>query len=119
MVAAATRASPRDHKHYDNEQYRTFTFLFANTLLHEIGHLLVTFLTKGRARTPVRMGALTKGYSQCSERGEAGRNLETIIFGGTMEYCHDYTHDDSQVSPQSHCFHKSETTNSGISSPLS
>lgn len=102
MVAAATRAhQTNDPSDNENKRFRTFIFLFANTFLHEIGHTLVTFLTKGQACTPRHIRATTRGYSG-EDRGEAGRNLETVIFGGTMEYYRDRADDDSQVCPR-HC----------------
>lgn len=97
MVAAMTRAEqtndPNDHEH---KRFRSFNFIFANTFLHEIGHVFLTFLTKGRTVTPCHINAEVVGYSG-EHRGEAGRNLETIILGGTLEYYRDHTDDDSQV----------------------
>ena len=102
MVAAMTRAEqtndPNDHEH---KRFRSFKFVFANTLLHEIGHVFVTFLTKGRTATPSHLQADVAGYSGEHE-GEAGRNLETIIFGGTIEYYRDHADDDSQVLSHHH-----------------
>ena len=99
MVAAATRAHrTNDPSDNENKRFRTFIFLFANTFLHEIGHTLVTFLTKGRTSTPRHIRATIRGYS-ADGRGEAGRNLEEIIFGGTMEFYRDRADDDSQVRP--------------------
>lgn len=96
MVAAATRAGQTyDPSDDENRRYRTFIFLFANAFLHEIGHTLVTFLTKGRTGTPPHIKAQVRGYSG-EFHGEAGRNLETIIFGGTLEYYLDHADDYSQ-----------------------
>ncbi|OJJ46421.1 hypothetical protein ASPZODRAFT_166693 [Penicilliopsis zonata CBS 506.65] len=63
-----------------------FQFLFATTLAHEVGgHLLVTFLSHGKALTPRRIGA--PGYFDLEGRlGEAGRKFEIWLFGGTLEY---------------------------------
>ncbi len=72
--------------------------MFANVFLHEIGHILVTFLTKGKTGTPHHVRPQLAGYS-VPGRGEAGRSLETILFGGTQEYYRDFDDDDSQVSP--------------------
>lgn len=99
MVAAGIRAAQTNNPNdYENKRFRTFIFMFANTFLHEIGHVLVTFLTKGRTWTPPRITAQVGGYSG-DFHGEAGRNLETIIFGGTMEYYLDPADDESQVRP--------------------
>ena len=68
--------------------------------LHEMAHVFVTFLTKGEAYTPVRMSAAD--YSRVQGMGEAGRNLETIIFGGTIEYRRDPNRGRDQVSLPCH-----------------
>ena len=103
MVSAVTRAGQTpENLHYDNTQFRTFVFIFANMFLHEMGHLLITFLTKGQTATPLHMGAQTGGYALRAGNGEAGRNLETIIFGGTIEYYRDHTHGAEQVRQPPH-----------------
>ena len=97
MVAALIRAEQtNDPNDYEHRRFRIFNFIFANTFLHEIAHVFVTFLTKGRTGTPRRLRAEVTGYSG-EDRGEAGRHLETIIFGGTLEYYRDHADDDSQV----------------------
>ena len=99
MVEAATRAHrTNDLCDHENRRFRTFLFMFANVLLHEIGHVLVTFLTKGKTGTPQHVRPQLAGYSMPGT-GEAGRSLETILFGGTQEYYRDLDDDDSQVSP--------------------
>ena len=73
----------------DWNQFRTFQFLFANTILHEVGgHVLITFLSQGRLMTPPQGPFRAAGYSN-SQAGESGRTLETSLFGGTMEYYRD------------------------------
>lgn len=46
-------------------------------MVHEFGHMFITFLAEGRSRTPRNMpdkaGAL---------QGEAGDELELLLFGG-------------------------------------
>lgn len=97
MVVAMTRAEQtNDQNDYEHRRFRTFNFIFANTFLHEIGHVFVTFLTKGQMGTPRRLRAEISGYSG-QDRGEAGRCLETIILGGTLEYYRDRADDNSQV----------------------
>ena len=78
--------------------FRTFLFIFANRFLHEIAHIFVTYLDKGRSNTPPRIRAEVGGYSR-EDMGEAGRYLETTLFGGTLEYYRDHAMDDSQVRP--------------------
>ncbi|CAF9939239.1 hypothetical protein IMSHALPRED_001266 [Imshaugia aleurites] len=75
--------------------FRTFLFIFANTFLHEIAHIFVTYLDKGRSNTPPRIRAEVGGYSR-EDMGEAGRHLETTLFGGTLEYYRDHAMDDNQ-----------------------
>lgn len=97
MVLAANRAHLTNDQQSDaSKQFRTFIFMFANTFLHETGHILLTFLAKGRSKTPTRMNVQNPNYST-SDRGESGRNFETIMFGGTLEYFREHTQDDSQV----------------------
>ena len=99
MVAAANRAEQtNDRGDYDNKRFRTFIFLWANTILHELGHTLITFLNRGGGETPPHITSEVSGYSS-EYRGEAGRNLETILFGGVMQYYQDFADDDSQVWP--------------------
>ncbi len=47
------------------------------TMVHEFGHMFITFLAEGRSKTPRNMpdkaGAL---------QGEAGDELELLLFGG-------------------------------------
>jgi hypothetical protein len=52
----------------NSQEFQTFQFMFANTLLHEVGgHLLITYLNGGRTMTPPRITA--PGYPN----SEAGR----------------------------------------------
>ncbi|KAJ5116046.1 hypothetical protein N7456_000394 [Penicillium angulare] len=63
-----------------------YHFLLATAMAHEIGgHILITFLGQGRKHTPRTIGA--PGYLDADGiTGEAGRNLEMQLFGGTIEY---------------------------------
>ena len=73
----------------DLNQFRTFQFLFANTILHEVGgHILITFLGQGRPVTPPQQPFSIEGYSN-DQAGESGRTLETFLLGGTIEYYRD------------------------------
>ena len=102
MVEAATRASHTMNRNdYDNKQLRTFNFILANAIFHELCHLFSTFLTKGRILTPPHLNAQIKGYVE-EHRGEAGRYMETTLFGGTLEFSRDVNHGDRQV-----CLHDS------------
>ena len=97
MVAACTRSlASRDGTDYDINQLRTFFFIFSITILHELCHLLQTFLTKGRTGTPKQLRPQLDGYGR-EGKGEAGRYVETCLFGGTVEYFRDPTREDTQV----------------------
>ena len=77
----------------DGPNFRVFQFLFANTFLHEIGgHLLITYLGQGKIATP-----------KCIQHplyagGEAGRALERMMLGGSLEYFRDKNQGNGQAS---------------------
>ena len=101
MVKAFDEAAQtNDQLDTNGQHFRTFVFMFAHVILHELGHMLVTFLTRGEAVTPPRIKAEVTGYSN-KYRGEAGRNLELILFGGNLEYYLGDADDASQASPHS------------------
>jgi hypothetical protein len=77
-------------------RFPTFQFMFAAMFVHEAGgHLLVTFLTKGRRPlTPPSMSATGFGDAVI---GESGRYLEQVLFGGTMAFYRDPAQGDGQV----------------------
>lgn len=81
----------------DVQEFRTWLFLFANTIMHEIGgHLLVTYLGRGRPLTPPDITTSIPGYST-STIGESGRYLEEILLDGNMEYCRNPNKGNHQV----------------------
>ena len=99
MVKAFDKAAQTNDPLDTNKQhFQAFVFMFAHVLLHELGHMLVTFLTRGEAVTPPRIRAQVSGYSG-KYKGEAGRNLELILFGGNLEYYIGDADDDSKASP--------------------
>jgi hypothetical protein len=82
----------------NGDRFRTFQFIFAVAIVHEIGgHLLVTFLTNGRSDSPLALGV--QGYNG-RNIGESGRWLELSLFGGTSEFYRDRQiwDDNTQVS---------------------
>lgn len=83
------------------KNYEDFLFLEINCLLHEIGHLFITYLGLGKQQTPLSMSAET-GYKDDPKVGEAGRRLEALILGGTMGYWVDADHgtEDDEVCLQ-------------------
>ena len=98
MVKAYDEAAQtNDPLDINRQHFRSFVFMFAHVILHELGHMLVTFLSRGEAVTPPRIKAEVSGYSN-RYRGEAGRNLELILFGGNLEYYFGDADDASQAS---------------------
>lgn len=75
--------------------FRAFQFKTVNTLLHGMCDVFFTYLTRGQRLTPTEINALTVGVP--TPNGEAGRALESmifgalesLIFGGTMHYFQD------------------------------
>ncbi len=68
--------------------FRVFLFMTAHVLLHELGHVLITYLTKGdEEMTPPTIHALSDNVP--GSHGEAGRALECLIYGGTVHYFHE------------------------------
>ncbi|KAF6235157.1 hypothetical protein HO173_006786 [Letharia columbiana] len=80
MSIAFGKASQTNNHH----PFQAFLFMTANTLLHELGHVFVTYLTKGQSASPPQVNAVTEGVQ--GGEGEAGLALESLIFGGTIAY---------------------------------
>ena len=60
----------------DNQRlFRRFLSMFVDILVHEIGHVFITYLSKGRDVTHTE--------------GEVGRALECLLFGGTIHHFYD------------------------------
>ena len=102
MCAAATKVQksddPNSKKH---EDYRNFIFLFAITFSHEHGHVFIAFLSLGEQPNPNELTPNLSGIHERTE-GEAGNNLEGLMFGDSVVHGrHDHC-DDSQVSLYMH-----------------
>lgn len=68
--------------------FQAHLFMIINTLVHEIGHVFITYLTEGREETtPPNINALAQDVP--GDNGEAGLALECLIFGGTINYFRD------------------------------
>ncbi|EEQ84233.1 hypothetical protein RJZ56_005284 [Blastomyces dermatitidis] len=67
---------------------RRFQFQFVNLFFHEIGgHLLFTYLYHGLPSTPRQVTPPNwREQDQEEDIGESGRTLETVVFGGTVEF---------------------------------
>lgn len=108
MVSAARPSGQRSQPNNSElEQFRTFQFTFAATLVHEVGaHILITAIDNGRNWTPPEMSA--SGHVSIEEKeetgewvyfGESGRWLEKNLYGGTLEFVQDPARDiKTQVS---------------------
>lgn len=70
--------------HERQHTFRAFMFKTANTLFHEMAHVFVTYLTKGQESTPPQINDPTVKVSE--NGGEAGRAMEVLLFGGTINY---------------------------------
>ena len=102
MVAAGNRAEKSEDK--DSlwpKRFRVYLFALAKSFLHEVGHVFITFLGTGRFKTPPRMDDLTGSKARNSqlERGEAGRKLESLVFGGRVYVLRNPEEDEDQVRP--------------------
>ncbi|OJD21337.1 hypothetical protein ACJ73_07324 [Blastomyces percursus] len=78
-----------------NRRFRDFQFAFATTFFHEARpHLLISWLGGGHPFTPRSMSAPGFGTAAI---GESGRYFESIVFGGTTEFCRDKDQDNAQI----------------------
>ncbi len=86
MVKAAKKAKQATHD-TEREHHEAFLLKHTKTLLHELGHIFTTYLSRGRQGygTPPTVNA-PKYLEPLSERGEAGRKLEALVFGGTLAF---------------------------------
>ena len=83
MLAAADKAKNSESSD-DRSDLTLYLFFFATTILHEIGHVFVTYLSEGKEDTPIDVGTRDISTEGEEERGEAGFNLEHRIFGGRL-----------------------------------
>ena len=70
------KANPDIHSE-EHQRFRRFVYNTAITMVHEMGHLFLTFLNGGESGTPPS----EPGYGGFVY-GEAGRELEFLLFGG-------------------------------------
>ena len=102
MVVAGNRAEKSEDKHsLYPRRFRVYLFALAKSLLHEVTHVFITFLGAGRFNTPPNMNYPTGSMASNSqlERGEAGRNLESLVFGGRIYIFRNPEEDEDQVRP--------------------
>ena len=79
-----------DPNNEDRHQlFRNLLFMTTHTLFHEICHVFVSYLTKGEETTPPQINDPTARAE--GNGGEAGRNVEYLVFGGTINWFHEPT----------------------------
>ncbi|OAA66568.1 plasma membrane ferric-chelate reductase [Niveomyces insectorum RCEF 264] len=86
-------------------RFRHFLFMFGAATVHELCHAFVGYLAQGavsaNALTPPNVDHLDYGSSQSQlldiPRGEAGRWVENILYGGSLEYYFSESDDIGQV----------------------
>ena len=83
-------------KHFTDENsrhlFRASLFKTITILLHEIGHVFVTYLSKGQELSPRQINAPIGSVPvEIGEKnsGEAGFTLEYLVFDGTVTFFHE------------------------------
>ena len=85
MVTATKLVDPRRGSyHFCNQNYRDLLFMMSSWLLHEVSHVFVTYLTRGKYDTPISIIAHVPGFSPEDGMGESGLMMEQRIFGGVV-----------------------------------
>lgn len=103
MCEAAKKAEKsNDPNSKESKRYRTFVFLYATTIIHELAHVFVTYLSRGGTITPPEVNA---GDAKNTE-GESGSYLEEQVFGGVVLHPRDPNDDAGQVCPCMHLWSK-------------
>ena len=100
MVQAAKKAK-RATNDTERKSYQAFLFREGNSLLHQMGHTFVTYLSRGGANGPPITTA-TEAWDPSPNARVVGYTLEALIFGGTIEYWVDPDHGTSFDEVRSH-----------------
>lgn len=71
----------------DNQAFKELMFSFVVFLSHEVGgHVLVAYLTSGRAKTPPGIPPPDSNTAQVlGDKSESGRYFDELLFGGSVE----------------------------------
>lgn len=93
-LAARLAKADHDTNSKEHQRYRRFMYNIAIVMVHEIGHIFITLLTGGESNTPP-----SEPGDEGFVHGEAGRDLETILFGGHHRYTRNLDEDETQVCP--------------------
>lgn len=89
-------------------RHKHFQFMFATATAHELCHAFYGYISQngkhGRDDTPPEITHLDYGVHQQDEaddpgagKGESGRWVENILFGGSLEFYRDTSEDNAQV----------------------
>lgn len=87
MATAVPNKNSKEH-----QRYRRFVYNIATTMVHEFGHMFITFLAEGRSNTPRSMPGDARALT-----GEAGDELEHLLFGGVHVVTRNNDEDEAQV----------------------
>jgi hypothetical protein len=119
MIRCSDALSRVDNPRNDNEKrlkrqllqrHKYFQFIFATAAAHELCHTFVGYINRGgyfgHLGTPPEASHLDYGFepnqTQRSRgmraRGESGRYIEGILYGGSVEYFYDEREGEGQVS---------------------
>lgn len=74
----------------DNKKYNQRLFFLTTTLVHEVTHVLGTYLIKDKSEgwcTPPKIDYPVQIHGD-HDRGEAGRFIEQTLFGGVLALWH-------------------------------
>lgn len=92
MCLAGRAAKVQEGNSKEKQRYRTFVCKLALSFVHELGHLFVQYLGRGKVETPPSVSRTGTG-----EVGEAGAHLEVVMFGGCVVSTCKTEEDDDQV----------------------
>ncbi|CAD6576939.1 MAG: hypothetical protein ASARMPREDX12_008058 [Alectoria sarmentosa] len=88
MAGAQARAESSNTAE-NRRQSNRFLFAYSNTILRELAHILITYLGQGREQTPDGINGGDVARVPDRAKTEAGRALERMLLGGTVNYYRD------------------------------
>lgn len=96
MCEAAKKAEEsNDPNSKASKRYWGFVFLHATTIMHELAHVFVTYLSRDGTDTPPELNA----GGIIDAMGESGAYLEQLVFGGVVVHTRDPKDVAGQVCP--------------------
>ncbi|CAK4035023.1 Hypothetical predicted protein [Lecanosticta acicola] len=90
LAVERQRAYVARGRNFNSALYQLSLFRLCHAYLHEIGHLLQTFLGHGDCNTPPLMSGAPHSR-QTDIEGEAGEFFEVLLFGGLVDFYMDGT----------------------------